>query len=168
MILGKTTHNLDQAREAIRDGADYISVGPVFATPTKPGRPAVGLAYVREAAGQLHIPFVAIGRDRPLEHRRHTRVRGEDNRRGEGVRRCPGITSADQEAVRLRVVVSGKTMEMKEGISVRDFMDVHGFTSKQAIVVFLNDKVVHDDVWPQTVLGEGDRLESLVSLVGGG
>ncbi|OPX93164.1 MAG: Thiamine-phosphate synthase [Syntrophorhabdus sp. PtaB.Bin006] len=61
MILGKTTHNLEQAKEAIREGADYISVGPVFATPTKPGRPAVGLAYVREAATYLEIPFVAIG-----------------------------------------------------------------------------------------------------------
>jgi thiamine-phosphate pyrophosphorylase len=61
MILGKTTHNLGQAREAISDGADYISVGPVFATPTKPGRPAVGLEYVREAAGAVTIPFVTIG-----------------------------------------------------------------------------------------------------------
>ena len=61
MIVGKTTHNLEQARQAIADGADYISVGPVYATPTKPGRPAVGLRYVREAAEKLDIPFVAIG-----------------------------------------------------------------------------------------------------------
>lgn len=61
MILGKTTHNLEQARQAIRDGADYISAGPVYATPTKLGRPAVGLAYVREVAQNLDIPFVAIG-----------------------------------------------------------------------------------------------------------
>ena len=61
MILGKTTHNLEQAGDAIRDGADYISVGPVFATPTKPGRPAVGLEYVREASLSVDIPFVAIG-----------------------------------------------------------------------------------------------------------
>lgn len=61
MILGKTTHNLEQGRQAIRDGADYISAGPVYATPTKQGRPAVGLAYVREAAANLEIPFVAIG-----------------------------------------------------------------------------------------------------------
>jgi thiamine-phosphate pyrophosphorylase len=61
MILGKTTHNLAQAEEAIRDGADYVSAGPVFATPTKPGRPVVGLSYVREAASQLGVPFVAIG-----------------------------------------------------------------------------------------------------------
>ena len=61
MIVGKTTHNLEQARQAIREGADYISVGPVYATPTKPGREAVGLAYVREAANNLDIPFVVIG-----------------------------------------------------------------------------------------------------------
>ena len=61
MILGKTTHHVAQGLEAIREGADYISVGPVYATPTKPGRPAVGLAYVREAVRELDIPFVAIG-----------------------------------------------------------------------------------------------------------
>lgn len=61
MILGKTTHNLEQGRQAVLDGADYISTGPVYATPTKPGRPAVGLEYVRQAAQHLDIPFVAIG-----------------------------------------------------------------------------------------------------------
>jgi thiamine-phosphate pyrophosphorylase len=60
-IVGKTTHNLEQGRQAIEDGADYISTGPVYPTPTKPGRPAVGLDYVREAAEHLDIPAVAIG-----------------------------------------------------------------------------------------------------------
>jgi thiamine-phosphate pyrophosphorylase len=61
LIVGKTTHNLEQGRQAIADGADYISIGPVYPTPTKPGRPAVGLEYVREAAQNLDIPAVAIG-----------------------------------------------------------------------------------------------------------
>ncbi|NLT24445.1 MAG: thiamine phosphate synthase [Syntrophorhabdus sp.] len=61
MIVGKTTHNLEQGRQAVRDGADYISTGPVYATPTKPGRAPVGLGYVREAAEHLDIPAVAIG-----------------------------------------------------------------------------------------------------------
>jgi thiamine-phosphate pyrophosphorylase len=61
MILGKTTHNLEQGRTAILEGADYISVGPVYPTPTKPGRPSVGLEYVRQASANLSIPFVAIG-----------------------------------------------------------------------------------------------------------
>ncbi|MRR37931.1 thiamine phosphate synthase [bacterium] len=61
LIIGKTTHNLEQGRQAIADGADYISTGPVYPTPTKPGRAAVGLEYVREAAQNLDIPAVAIG-----------------------------------------------------------------------------------------------------------
>jgi len=61
LVLGKTTHNLTQARQALSEGADYISAGPVYPTPTKPGRPAVGLEYVREVAENIPLPFVAIG-----------------------------------------------------------------------------------------------------------
>ena len=41
--------------------SDYIGVGPVHATPTKPGRPAVGLELVRYAAAHATVPFFAIG-----------------------------------------------------------------------------------------------------------
>jgi thiamine-phosphate pyrophosphorylase len=61
MLIGKTTHNIDQARKAVSDGANYISAGPVYPTPTKPGRPAVGLEYVREVAAKIELPFVTIG-----------------------------------------------------------------------------------------------------------
>jgi thiamine-phosphate pyrophosphorylase len=60
-IIGVSTHNMSQAREAVRQGADYIGVGPVYPTPTKPGRPAAGLAFVRQAAAEIAIPWVAIG-----------------------------------------------------------------------------------------------------------
>jgi thiamine-phosphate pyrophosphorylase len=46
----------------MEDGADYIGVGPVFPTPTKAGRPAVTLEYVKQVvAMKLSIPFFAIG-----------------------------------------------------------------------------------------------------------
>jgi thiamine-phosphate pyrophosphorylase len=61
-LVGVSTHENAQARKAVEDGADYIGVGPVYATPTKEGRPAVGLEYVQEAAAlNLPIPFFAIG-----------------------------------------------------------------------------------------------------------
>jgi len=60
-IIGISTHSIEQAREAVRAGADYIGVGPVHPTPTKPGRPAAGLAFVRQAAAEIPIPWVAIG-----------------------------------------------------------------------------------------------------------
>jgi thiamine-phosphate pyrophosphorylase len=59
-IVGLSTHTPEQV-----DGAgfqvDYIGVGPVFETPTKPGRPPVGLELVRYAAANTTVPFFAIG-----------------------------------------------------------------------------------------------------------
>ena len=60
-ILGLTTHNIAQARKAVEFGANYISAGPVWATPTKPGRQPVGLEYVRAVAANIDLPFVVIG-----------------------------------------------------------------------------------------------------------
>jgi thiamine-phosphate pyrophosphorylase len=59
--IGKSTHSLKQAIAAVKEGADYIGVGPVFATPTKPGMKSVGLRFVRKAAMKIRIPWVAIG-----------------------------------------------------------------------------------------------------------
>src|SRR5439155_12577882 len=60
-IVGRSTHSLEQALAAEGEGTDYLGVGPVFATPTKPGRPAVGLSLLREAAEVLTVPWFAIG-----------------------------------------------------------------------------------------------------------
>lgn len=60
-FVGISTHSLEQALQAERDGADYIGVGPVFATGTKPGVPPVGVELVREVAGRVAVPFFAIG-----------------------------------------------------------------------------------------------------------
>lgn len=59
--IGKSTHSIAQARAAVREGADVLGVGPVFATPTKPMAQAVGLNLVRELAKSIRIPWVAIG-----------------------------------------------------------------------------------------------------------
>lgn len=59
--VGLSSHAPAQAVQAVAAGAAYVAVGPVFATPTKPGRPAVGLEYVRWAAAHLRQPWFAIG-----------------------------------------------------------------------------------------------------------
>ena len=62
MLIGVSTHCPEQAKKAVRDGADYIGVGPVFATKTKKDVcDPVGLAYVEYVAQNISIPFVAIG-----------------------------------------------------------------------------------------------------------
>ena len=61
-IVGRSTHAPDQAAAAEGDeDVDYLAVGPVHATPTKPGRPAAGLAYVSHAAETVKKPWFAIG-----------------------------------------------------------------------------------------------------------
>ncbi len=60
-IIGRSTHNPEELNRAIEEGADYVGVGPVYETPTKAGRPAAGLEYVRYAAEHCSIPWYAIG-----------------------------------------------------------------------------------------------------------
>jgi thiamine-phosphate pyrophosphorylase len=60
-LVGLSTHSAQQVDGARSAGPDYIAVGPVHATPTKPGRPAVGLGPVRHAAAHVHLPWFAIG-----------------------------------------------------------------------------------------------------------
>jgi thiamine-phosphate pyrophosphorylase len=59
--IGLSSHAPDQALRAVRAGADYVAIGPVYPTPTKPGRPPVTLDYVRWAAENLTTPWFAIG-----------------------------------------------------------------------------------------------------------
>ena len=60
-LIGCSTHAPEQLHRAVAEGCDYVGVGPVNATPTKPGREPVGLAYVTAAAAACPVPFFAIG-----------------------------------------------------------------------------------------------------------
>ena len=59
--VGLSTHTPTQAKRALAAGPDYIAIGPVFATPTKPDAKPVKLEYVRWAAKNVKIPWFAIG-----------------------------------------------------------------------------------------------------------
>jgi thiamine-phosphate pyrophosphorylase len=60
-IIGKSTHSFEQAVAAEKEGADYLGFGPLFATPTKPGRPAIGLDDIARVHAAVHIPIFCIG-----------------------------------------------------------------------------------------------------------
>ncbi|CCH48064.1 thiamine phosphate synthase [Pseudodesulfovibrio piezophilus] len=62
MAIGLSTHSPEEAREAVRCGADYIGVGPIFKTFTKDDVvDPVGFEYLEYVVGNVDIPFVAIG-----------------------------------------------------------------------------------------------------------
>ncbi|MBV9006769.1 MAG: thiamine phosphate synthase [Solirubrobacterales bacterium] len=60
-LIGLSTHTPTQIDAAAAAKVDYIGVGPVYETPTKPGRAAVGLELVHYAAAHARVPFFAIG-----------------------------------------------------------------------------------------------------------
>ena len=64
MVTGLSTHSLDQLRSALQTKINYVGLGPVFPTTTKPDTQLVGLSYVRDAVtelGETGIYHVAIG-----------------------------------------------------------------------------------------------------------
>lgn len=69
-VVGLSTHTPDELSAALGEPVDYVSVGPVVPTPTKPGRPGTGLGYVTEAARRgaalsPAMPFFVTGNARP-------------------------------------------------------------------------------------------------------
>jgi thiamine-phosphate pyrophosphorylase len=59
--VGKSTHSIDQAIRAYHEGADYIGFGPIFATPTKPDYPPIGLDDIAKVHESVRIPIFCIG-----------------------------------------------------------------------------------------------------------
>ena len=60
-IIGLSTHSREQIEAAANEPVDYISVGPIWETPSKEGRPATGLELIRTAAEIAPVPWFAIG-----------------------------------------------------------------------------------------------------------
>jgi thiamine-phosphate pyrophosphorylase len=60
-VVGRSTTNPTEMAKALAEGADYIGVGPVYETPTKAGKAAAGLEYVRYALTNSTVPWFAIG-----------------------------------------------------------------------------------------------------------
>src|SRR5262249_25676343 len=61
MLVGVSTHDVEQARAARDDGADYVAVGSMFPTATKPDFQLVGPALIRKLRGEIRVPLVGIG-----------------------------------------------------------------------------------------------------------
>lgn len=181
-IIGISTHSLQQALTAERDGADYIGVGPVFPTDTKPGRAAVTTSYVTEAARHITIPFVAIG---------GITLGNVDTVLAAGAKRICAVSAivghADPASVcrafmeRLNEtggeLVKGQNLEQKTLLingrkeqtsakTVEELVAQLGQQNKK-LVIELNGVIVQRALWAETELQDGASIE-LVHFVGGG
>jgi thiamine-phosphate pyrophosphorylase len=110
-IIGLSTHS-EQQIDAAGDEVDYIAVGPVHETPTKPGRPAVGVELVRYAARRARVPFFAIG---GLNARNATDVRRAGAKRIVVVRALTEAAEPEHAAQQLRAAIVAEPSEVQIG-----------------------------------------------------
>jgi thiamine-phosphate pyrophosphorylase len=182
-MIGISTHNLDQAREAVNAGADYIGVGPVYPTGTKPGRQAVTTSYVSQAAAEIRIPFVAIGgitTDNAAEvlkagARRLCAVSaivGSPDPEGVCRNLLEQITAwnsrspaAFPEERDILVTVNGR-QERTEATTLLELAVQYELEGKR-VVAELNGEVIPRQSWSETPLRFGSSIE-FVHFVGGG
>jgi thiamine-phosphate pyrophosphorylase len=61
MLIGVSTHNIEQARAAVLDGANYLGAGPTFSSQTKTFESFAGLDYLRAVSAEIRLPTFAIG-----------------------------------------------------------------------------------------------------------
>lgn len=192
-IVGISTHCIDHAIAAEKNGADYIGVGPVFPTNTKPGRAAVTTEYVREAAGRVGIPFFAIGGitldnagavidagarrlcavtaivgdDDPAAVCRELLRKLKAAERGssseEGSTPSNTSGSANSESIQLRL--NGASYETAAP-TLESLIAELGQTNKR-LVAEVDGEIVPRGRWQTTPLADGLQIE-LVQFVGGG
>jgi thiamine-phosphate pyrophosphorylase len=77
VIVGKSTHSIEQALAAEAEGADYIGFGPIFSTPTKPDAPAIGLGDLEKLRSKMKIPVFCIGGIKETNFTKVTNAGGE-------------------------------------------------------------------------------------------
>ncbi|MDF2834727.1 MAG: thiamine-phosphate pyrophosphorylase [Paenibacillus sp.] len=185
-IIGVSTHCIEHAMRAERDGADYIGVGPVFETATKPGKAAVTTAYVREAAKLVTIPFVAIGGITPHNAgsviaagaRRICAVSaivGSADPAGacremlrlldEGDRAAAGAERHMIDRASVTVTLNGNRYDTT-ATNLESLLTELGQRDKR-LVAELGGEIVPRIRWQDTALADGQRIE-LIQFVGGG
>ncbi|WP_342771444.1 thiamine phosphate synthase [Paenibacillus sambharensis] len=173
-IIGISTHAIEEARAAERDGADYIGVGPVFPTGTKPGRQAVTTSYVRQVADEIRIPWVAIGGITPDNADQVlaagasrlcavSAVVGSSDPASVCRRLKEQIAAARGELVPIKL--NGREEQVRAG-TLEQLIQSYGLADKR-IVAELDGAIVQRNRWESTQVRAGMTLE-LVHFVGGG
>ncbi|MGH7666295.1 MAG: thiamine phosphate synthase [Candidatus Dormibacteria bacterium] len=173
-LLGFSTHSSEQVRKAGELPLDYISAGPVHATPTKPGRPAVGFEHVRAASLRSRLPVVAIGGLGPDDAA--TAVEAGADLVAVVRAICdaadPGAAAAELrraiEGARgwVRVGVNGEERRCPPGMSVQGYLELLE-VGLDGVVVERNGEILGAEQLDRAPLQAGDQLE-VVHLVGGG
>ena len=175
-LVGASVHSAEEGRRARAEGADFLLAGTLFRTPSHPGRPGAGTAWLRPLAAR-GVPVVGIGGITP------ERVEEVVAAGAFGVAVLRGVWDAERPIESLRayqralekgrgmnesiqVAVNGEPREIPAGLSVEGLLE-HLRLQPKMVVVEHNGDILRKDRYPETGVAAGDSLE-LVHFVGGG
>jgi thiamine biosynthesis protein ThiS len=191
VLIGRSVHTPEGAAAA--RGADYLLAGHVYPSPSKPGRPPLGLAGLADIVAVAPCPVIAIGGITPERVSEVIRtgahgvavigaiVEAHDPRAAARALRVAfdqalqqdqedasmsTEISAGSETSTVAIVVNGKPVSVPAGATIHDFLAGKRMTDAMAIVE-RNGEIVPRGDYGETTLQAGDRLE-VVHAVGGG
>lgn len=188
-LLGRSVHS--EAGATAATGADYLMVGHVFPTASKPGLAPIGLDGLRRIAGVAWVPVLAIGgigvervaavvaagaagvavigaiAKASEPERAAARLRAAvDEALGEEAEVVEAAPAQTAEDAAIRVTVNGKPVELEPETTVTDFLNDRGLRPTM-VIVEVNGTIVARSRYDETPLRSGDTVE-VVHAVGGG
>jgi thiamine-phosphate pyrophosphorylase len=175
-IIGQSTTNPQELAAALATSADYVGVGPVYETPTKPGKAAAGLDYVRYAAQSCLIPWFAIG---GIDRHNLAEVQAAGATRVSVVRSLmtdpdPCQTArhmiqqlqSSQTPAPVSIRVNGESKLLVGSMSVFEVL-THLGLDPRLLALEYNGEILPRQNWKTQQVQNEDRLE-IVTMVGGG
>ncbi|HEX6058305.1 MAG TPA: thiamine phosphate synthase [Gemmatimonadaceae bacterium] len=180
-IVGRSTHSLEQFARAEAERADYAGVGPVWETPTKPGRAAVGLEYVRDvAARRSALPWFAIGgitldNIESVLDAGATRVAvvravldaRDPAEAAAGFRAALGARSGALGPARAGTIrLNGEKYPHRDGLTLRALLEELGVDARK-VVVMHGDEIHRAGRVPDAPVAPGDTIEIVTMMQGG-
>ncbi|MDR0645428.1 MAG: thiamine phosphate synthase [Elusimicrobiota bacterium] len=174
MLLGLSTHSINQIEKAVKEDIDYIGVGPVFATPTKPDYVPVGLDLVKYAAANVKIPFVAIGGIKLDNLEEILKAGAKHICMLSEITAAPDIIDLIKRANKiiaennptLKVVINGKSAELPLKTTIVDYLKSKNI-NPAGVVVEINRSIVDKDKYGDIFFNSGDAVEIITFMAGG-
>lgn len=181
-LIGRSVHSVAEARVAEAEGADYMILGTIFATASKPGRDPAGLALVAEVAAATTLPIIAIGGITEANVAATLRagawgiavmstiLTAADP--APAVARLRQLIAAHQGgnpmtiAETIAITVNGKDEVVAASLTVANLLVARGITTT-LVAVERNGQILRRAEFAETTLAANDKLE-IVHFVGGG
>ena len=180
-LIGRSVHSVAGAVEAEASGADYLIVGPIFATPSHPESEGAGTALLEQVRRAVAVPFLAIGGVDASNVEEVARAGASGAAVVRAVLAAPdpaqavadlraaflrGLSAPPADAAAITITVNGEERRLAHSLRLPELLASLGVRARHTAVAY-NGDVLRREEHPNIALKDGDVLE-LVRPVGGG